>query len=93
MARIFGDDSTQLGAPQAASSLKRLACGWSGERADSDGIVCQSIYLRPIQPDSLRTVVLIGWFRAPRARAFPETKKEAARLFMTTSEGKERHVT
>lgn len=60
--------------------------GGNGGRTESDGIVLQSIYLWPIQHNSLRTVVLTGWFRAPRARVFLETKEEAARLYMTTSE-------
>lgn len=42
-----------------------------------------SIYLWPIQHDSLRIVILTGWVRAPRITAFLETKEEAKRLFMT----------
>lgn len=85
-----------LGMTQVAGTEAALAGGLSAQRASSfmfgsgagmvkngsDGIVFQSISLWPIQHDSVRLVVLIGWFRASRARAFLENE-EAKRLFMT----------
>lgn len=84
-----------LGMTQIAGTEATLAGGLSAQRASSfmfgsgagmvktcsDGIVFQSI-LWPVQHDSVRLVVLTGWFRASRARAFLENE-EAKRLFMT----------
>lgn len=83
MTQIAGTEAALAGglSAQTASSFM-FGSGAGMVKNSSDGIVFQSISLWPIQYDSVRLVVLTGWFRASRARAFLENE-EAKRLFMT----------